>query len=237
MADMAPSIAQAGGGRTNAFGRWTLIGRVFRLQHRVHYSVLRAMSMLFSLRSRAVPTEGGVLGALPSGLCGEVWTVPCGLGGCSVAQLLAACPDALADCAGVVLEALDPRVGNWQYSLDAGASWRSVRTDILHSRQPRGLVLALSARLRVLPYGGSAHHKARMVWHTVTGAQARHSGCYCPYVAQERDGAGPSVALELGLADINGTPLAQRLPRQRNKRALAALRRTSACTATGQAAT
>ena len=207
------------------------------------------MSMFFSLRSSSVANEGVAMDGLPSSLSLAGWNTPwhsvgalpvsreaSGLGGCSVAQLLAASAQTMADCAGIVMEALDSRVGNWQYSLDDGASWRTVRTDILHSGQQRGLVLGLSARLRVLPYGGSAHKKARMVWHAVRAIQARHSGCYCPYVSQGRDGAGPSVALELGLADINGTPASQRLPRQRNKRALAALRRAQTYGDAGQAA-
>ena len=66
-----------------------------------------------------------------------------GLGGCSVAALVGThCPDLHAP-QGVIVEYLDAQAGTWQYSLDGGASWRGIRTDLVN--RPGHLGLATPA--------------------------------------------------------------------------------------------
>ena len=93
--------------------------------------------------------------------------------------------------AGVLVESLDTQVGTWQYTLDAGRSWRVIRTDLINRDGRRGLVLSLDARLRVLPFGGQ-RGSARVAFHPVQFFQEDCNGIYRAYApADER----PPVAL------------------------------------------
>ena len=57
-----------------------------------------------------------------------------GLGGNSVALIVQEhCPDMLA-AVGVVIEHLDAQAGTWQFSADAGQTWRGIRTDLITGR-------------------------------------------------------------------------------------------------------
>ena len=77
-----------------------------------------------------------------------------GLGGNSVALIVQEhCPDMLA-AVGVVIEHLDAQAGTWQFSADAGQTWRGIRTDLINRPGNLGLALDRDARLRVLPFGG-----------------------------------------------------------------------------------
>ena len=72
-----------------------------------------------------------------------------GLGGNSVAHIVQEhCPDMLA-AAGVVIEHLDAQAGTWQFSADAGQTWRAIRTDLINRPGNLGLALDRDARLRV----------------------------------------------------------------------------------------
>ena len=64
-----------------------------------------------------------------------------GVGGNSVIQILQDnCPE-LALHAGMVIEQLDAQVGTWQFSTDAGQTWRTVRTDLINRAGSLGLAL------------------------------------------------------------------------------------------------
>lgn len=91
--------------------------------------------------------------------------------------------------AGIVIERLDAQIGVWQYSLDDGANWQVVRTDLLHREGPMGLVLALGARLRVLPFAASGAVFACGQRRQEGG----NGGMYCPYPGNlQRPEAPPS---------------------------------------------
>ncbi|GAB1385163.1 hypothetical protein MASR1M59_03110 [Melaminivora sp.] len=147
-----------------------------------------------------------------------------GLAGRSLAELLAMHAPGLPTERGVILEHLDPQAGTWQFSLDDGVRWQTIRTDILGRRGPMGLALQGQARLRVQPFVGSAHLQARLVLHAAQRQVCLDNGCYCAYDAEDRAPAARSFTLLLGLSAINATPSASPAQRPRNKRALAALR-------------
>lgn len=150
-----------------------------------------------------------------------------GVGGCAIAALLGTHAPQLYTGLGVIVEQLDMRTGTWQYSLDGGRQWHTVRTDILNRPAPMGLALDGAARLRVLPYVGSAHGPARIVLHAAQCAVGAGNGCFGAYAAEGRPAGARSVTLVLPLATINGTPTGTPAPRPRNKRALAAQRSLS----------
>ena len=152
-----------------------------------------------------------------------------GLGGNSVAHIVQEhCPDMLA-AAGVMIEHLDAQAGTWQFSADAGQTWRAIRTDLINRPGHMGLALDRDARLRVLCTGAS-REGARVVFHTVQRSHGAANGSYRPYAPDEREDASHSVALVLGLGAINGVPPAVKVPRPRNKRALAQGARAAALT-------
>ena len=143
-----------------------------------------------------------------------------GVGGNTVAQLLQEnCADMRASV-GVVIEYLDAQAGTWQFSLDDGQTWRAVRTDLINRPGYMGLALDHGARLRVVPLGTS-REGARLVFHAVQRSHGAANGSYRPYAPDEREEASHSVTLVLSLGAINGVPPAVKVPRPRNKRALA----------------
>ena len=146
-----------------------------------------------------------------------------GLGGNSLASILTTHCAEVPVLAGVLVEALDTQAGTWQYTLDAGCSWRSIRTDLINRDCRRGLVLSLDAHLRVLPFGGH-RGSARIAFHPVQFFQEDCNGIYRAYAPAEERPHLPSVALVLSLSAINGAPASVYAPRPRNKRALAAAR-------------
>lgn len=154
------------------------------------------------------------------------------LGGNSVQDIVAMHCAEMPGLAGVVIERLDAQIGVWQYSIDEGQTWQSVRTDLLHRDDPMGLALALHARLRVLPFGGQ-RGTARLVFHPVPFV-GRGNGIHRPYPPADERPEAPTVTLVLGLAAINGAPQSVHVPRLRNKRALAAARQGNACVAAAQ---
>lgn len=126
---------------------------------------------------------------------------------------------------GVIVEYLDAQIGTWQYSLDEGAHWCNIRTDLINRPGYMGLALERTARLRVLPSGGGSRSgSARMVFHATHRAPGQNNGSYQTYPHDDRGDDAYSITLVLSLADINGTPPSVSAPRLRNKRALAAQR-------------
>lgn len=54
----------------------------------------------------------------------------------------------------IAIEAINTRLGAWQYSLDGGATWLAVRADLLNSAANRlALLLGPDAQIRLLPFG------------------------------------------------------------------------------------
>jgi hypothetical protein len=144
-----------------------------------------------------------------------------GVGGNCVAQIVHDnCPDLLA-AAGAIIEHLDAQAGNWQFSVDNGLTWRSVRTDIINRPGCMGLALDRDARLRVLPFSGHRVSGVRIVFHTVERSHGPSSGSYRPYAQDDRDCGSRSMTLVVGLNAINGMPPEVKVPRPRNKRAQA----------------
>ncbi|KAF1043245.1 hypothetical protein [Xylophilus sp.] len=117
---------------------------------------------------------------------------------------------------GVVVEFLDTQVGLWQYSVDAGANWQPVRTDLINREDGPGLVLDAQARLRVLPLSGS-RTSARVVYHRLERPAGERNGNYQLYPPPGDGDRPPSVTVVLGLADINGAPPPTQASRPRNK--------------------
>lgn len=156
-----------------------------------------------------------------------------GLGGNSVAHIVQEhCPDMLA-AAGVVIEHLDAQAGTWQFSADAGQTWRAIRTDLINRPGNLGLALDRDARLRVLPFGGHRVTGARVAFHTVQRSHGQGNGSYRAYASEDRDGGSRTVTLVLSLVAINGAPPAVHVPRPRNKRAM--VQRAAAAAATAAA--
>ena len=126
---------------------------------------------------------------------------------------------------GVVVEFLDAQIGTWQCSIDDGATWRAIRTDIINRLGHMGLALDRSARLRVLPVGGGPRNPAaRVVFHATERPPGEGNGSYRAYPPDDRGESSHSVTLMMTLSTINGTPPEVAAPRLRNKRALAAQR-------------
>ncbi len=149
-----------------------------------------------------------------------------GLGGHSIAGIVMEhCGDQPVPL-GVIVEYLDAQVGVWQYSLDDGETWRTIRTDLINRPGYTGLALERWARLRVLPSGGGGPRSrtARIVFHATQRAPGDCNGSYQIYPHEDRDDAARSVTLVLTLAAINGMPPDISTPRPRNKRAMAAQR-------------
>lgn len=143
-----------------------------------------------------------------------------GVGGNSVIQILQDnCPE-LALHAGMVIEQLDAQVGTWQFSTDAGQTWRTVRTDLINRAGSLGLALDRDARVRVLPFGGNRVASARVVFHAVRRSHGQGNGSYRAYAIDDREDDSRTVTLVLSLGAINGQPPAVHAPRPRNKRAL-----------------
>ncbi|MBL7090711.1 hypothetical protein [Acidovorax sp.] len=158
-----------------------------------------------------------------------------GLGGNSVALIVQEhCPDMLA-AAGVVIEHLDAQAGTWQFSADAGQTWRGIRTDLINRPGNLGLALDRDARLRVLPFGGHRVTGARVAFHTVQRSHGQGNGSYRAYASEDRDGGSRTVTLVRSLAAINGAPPAVHVPRPRNKRAMVQRAAAAATAAAGSA--
>lgn len=156
-----------------------------------------------------------------------------GVGGNCIAQIVHDnCPDLLAS-AGVIIEHLDAQAGNWQFSIDNGLTWRSARTDLINRPGCMGLALDRDARLRVLPFSGHRVSGVRIVFHTVQRSHGQGSGSYRAYAPDERDEGSRSVTLVVGLNAVNGMPPEVKVPRPRNKRALAQSARERAGDALG----
>ena len=131
------------------------------------------------------------------------------------------------------IEHLDAQAGTWQFSADAGQTWRAIRTDLINRPGNLGLALDRDARLRVLPFGGHRVTGARVAFHTVQRSHGQGNGSYRAYASEDRDGGSRSVTLVLSLAAINGAPPAVHVPRPRNKRAM--VQRAAAAAATAAA--
>lgn len=149
--------------------------------------------------------------------------VQAGLGGNCAAVIFAehdadACngPWAMEAGSSVVVEFLDTQVGTWQCSVDAGATWRAVRTDLVNREGGMGLVLGPDACLRVLPCGGTKS-LARVVFHRLGHRAGQANGSYRAYAAEGEDDRLPSITLLLELAAINGAPPPTRARLPRNK--------------------
>lgn len=147
-----------------------------------------------------------------------------GFGGSSVASIVARHVPSLAIPLGIIVEHLSPQIGTWQVSIDEGASWHTIRTDLINRPGNTGLALEGTARLRVLPLTASARHPARMVLHAAQRAPGQSNGCYQNYPPDDRCEAARSITLVLSLDAINGRPPAVPTTRPRNKRATAAQR-------------
>ena len=152
-----------------------------------------------------------------------------GLGGNSIASIAMEHCSGMNVAMGVVVEFLDAQIGTWQCSMDEGATWRTIRTDLINRPGHMGLALDRTARLRVLPIGGGPRNPAaRVVFHATERPPGEGNGSYRPYPPDDRGNASHSVTLMLTLATINGMPPDVPVPRLRNKRALAAQRSAAA---------
>ena len=117
----------------------------------------------------------------------------------------------------VVIELLDTQAGTWQFSINGGQEWRTIRTDLINRPGYIGLALDRHARLRVLPFAGHRSEGARLAFHAVQ--RRLDSGSYCPYAAAEdRENTSRTVALVVTLNAINGTPPEVKVSRPVNKR-------------------
>lgn len=170
--------------------------------------------------ARGAHCTTGAATAQDQGLAGAA-----GLGGKTVACLAMEHGNGMTASAGVIVEYLDAHIGTWQYSIDEGGHWGTVRTDLINRPGHKGLALERTARLRVLPMGGGSRSgPARMVFHATQRAPDPANGTYQTYPPDERGDGACSITLVLTLADINGAPPAVSVPRPRNKRSLAAQR-------------
>jgi len=145
-----------------------------------------------------------------------------GVGGHSIADLMARHGMSVPMPLGVIVEHLDAQIGTWQVSIDEGASWQTVRTNLINRPGNRGLALEPTARLRVLPLPGGTRQAARVVLHAAQRALGDGNGCYQNYPPDDRGDGAQSITLVLDLDAINGRPPATRTARPRNKRAMAA---------------
>lgn len=144
-----------------------------------------------------------------------------GVGGNSIAQILAeSCPQHAA-AAGIVIARLDARAGIWQYSVDNGCNWRDARTDLINRPGTMGLALDREARLRLLPRLGERVQQIHIVLHVVQRSLLVRNGSHSAYVPDPSEGDSPAIALALDINAINGTPPQVHVPRPRNKRAMA----------------
>lgn len=143
-----------------------------------------------------------------------------GVGGNSIAQILAeSCPKHAA-AAGIVIARLDARAGIWQYSVDNGTHWRDARTDLINRPGTMGLALDREARLRLLPRLGERVEQIHMVLYAVQHSLHTRNGSHSAYVPDPSQGDSDAISLLLHLNAINGTPPQVHVPRLRNKRAL-----------------
>ncbi|KAB2899369.1 MAG: hypothetical protein F9K35_08605, partial [Burkholderiaceae bacterium] len=101
-----------------------------------------------------------------------------GVGGHSIAEIVTLHCEGVLVPMGVIVEFLDAQVGTWQYSLDDGESWRTIRTDLINRPGHMGLALERAARLRVLPFGGGGRSGARIVFHAAQRAPGEGNGSY-----------------------------------------------------------
>ncbi len=148
-----------------------------------------------------------------------------GVGGKSIASIVLEHCKSMAMPLCIIVEHLDAQVGTWQYSVDAGESWRTIRTDLINRPGYLGLALERTALLRVLPTpGGARSTAARMVFHASQRVPDDGSGSYQIYPADDRGEDACSISLALSLGAINGVPPSAATTRPRNKRALAAQR-------------
>ncbi|TFW19979.1 hypothetical protein E4L96_10945 [Massilia arenosa] len=100
--------------------------------------------------------------------------------GLTVAQLMA--HDTLTGDFGnlpkaMIVNDIDTNVGTWQYSLDGGASWLTMRADLIDGAANIGLVLDAAARIRLLPFG-DASGDTSLQYHGWRTAGAAASGTY-----------------------------------------------------------
>jgi hypothetical protein len=144
-----------------------------------------------------------------------------GVGGNSIAQILAESSPQHAAAAGIVIARLDARAGIWQYSVDNGANWRDVRTDLINRPGTMGLALDREARLRLLPRLGERVMQIHMVVHVVHHSLHARNGSHSAYVPDPSEGDSSAVNLLLDINHINGMPPQVHVPRLRNKRAMA----------------
>lgn len=89
----------------------------------------------------------------------------------------------------IAITALDARLGAWQYSLDNGTSWLTIRADLINSgTNELALLLGPTAQLRLLPFGGLSGTLSEAItfraWDMSSGAQGNYvaiagagSGC------------------------------------------------------------
>jgi uncharacterized delta-60 repeat protein len=87
------------------------------------------------------------------------------------------------------ITALDTSLGSWQYSLDSGAHWLDVRSDLINSETNElALLLGPTAMIRMLPFGALHGSLADAVtfraWDGVTGSQGGY---------QDIGAAGPGI--------------------------------------------
>ncbi len=140
-----------------------------------------------------------------------------GLGGNTVGYLLQENGQKLSEMVCMVIELLDTQAGHWQFSLNGGQEWRTIRTDLINRPGCIGLALDQHARLRVLPFTGHRSQGARLAFHTVH--RRLDSGSYCPYAdAEDRENTSKTVTLVVTLNAINGKPPEVKVPRPPNKR-------------------
>ena len=98
-----------------------------------------------------------VLNASVSPILGAVAEGDANPSGLSIADLVVngsiTDPDGAA-VEAIAIEAVNARLGTWQYSLDNGGTWLTLRAELLNSTtNTLGLLLGPTNKLRLLPYG------------------------------------------------------------------------------------
>ena len=95
--------------------------------------------------------------------------------GISVASLVVDGSISNAAMEAIAIEALDTSLGTWQFSLDAGSTWLTIRADLLNSTtNSLGLLLGPTSLLRLLPFGELSGNLSDALtfraWDGVTGS-------------------------------------------------------------------
>ena len=131
-------------GAVDKGGNWTLEYQTGTLDVATLRDVSYAdtLALNATLDTSANPTLGSVL---------EGATNPAGV---TVANMVVDGSITNSTDKSIAVEAVNSSLGSWQYSLDSGTNWLTMRADLLNSTtNTLGLLLPQTAQIRLLPYG------------------------------------------------------------------------------------